>query len=197
MIYQLSFAFVHLSQNQTRPNRSSSSTGGLLGQPLDGEDARQGQLLLQVAQDSQFAEPILSCILKGKKADSILIISPLAKHLQHLLCKMFNISLDRGDEGRQQQEMVGQLASILISVVNVNTHPVHDMTSSHQSKTICAAVFPVISNNVDLGGDPILIRWSPPCSTTPASRALSEQVGEADSSLQPAERWAPHKEMQI
>ena len=48
--------------------------------------------------------------------------------------------------------MVGQLASILISVVNVNTHPVHDMTSSHQSKTICAAVFPVISNNVDIEG---------------------------------------------
>ena len=84
-------------------------------------------------------------------------ISLLAKQLQHLLCKELNISfygsslhsmvteyLCRGDEGRQQQEMVGQLASILISVVNVNTHPVHDMTSSHQSKTICAAVFPVI-----------------------------------------------------
>ena len=49
----------------------------------------------------------------------------------------------RGDEGVQQQDMVGELASILISVVNVNTHPVHDMTSDQQSKTICAAVYPV------------------------------------------------------
>ena len=42
--------------------------------------------------------------------------------------------------------MVGELASILISVVNVNTHPVHDMTSDQQCKTTCAAVYPVKSS---------------------------------------------------
>jgi len=66
----------------------------------------------------------------------------------------------RGDEGRQQQEMVGQLASILISVVNVNTHPVHDMTSSHQSKTICAAVFPVVASLFNHSCEPSLVRAS-------------------------------------
>jgi len=40
---------------------------------------------------------------------------------------------------------VGELASILISVVNVNTHPIHDMTSDQQCKTTCAAVYPVKS----------------------------------------------------
>ena len=61
--YELPIVFcTHLSINQARPNWSSGSLGDLPGQPLDGEDAGQGQLLLQVASNSQFAEPILSCL---------------------------------------------------------------------------------------------------------------------------------------
>jgi len=66
----------------------------------------------------------------------------------------------RGDVGRQQQEMVGELASILISVVNVNTHPVHDMTSDQQSKTICAAVYPVVASLFNHSCEPSLVRAS-------------------------------------
>ena len=36
------------NSNQARPNRSSCSAGGLPGQPLDGQDARQGRLLREV-----------------------------------------------------------------------------------------------------------------------------------------------------
>ena len=95
-------------------------------------------MVRMLARVNYFARYIAIVTLESELASELL-------NSNRALNRAYNPYHCRGDEGRQQQEMVGELASILISVVNVNTHPVHDMTSDQQSKTICAAVYPVSS----------------------------------------------------
>jgi len=56
------------------------------------------------------------------------------------------------------QEMVGELISVLIPIINVNTHPLHDVSSDNQNKTVCAAVYPVIAALFNHSCDPSLVR---------------------------------------
>ena len=77
----------------------------------------------------------------------------------------------RGQEAGEQEDMVGELATVLVSVVNVNTHPVHDMASEQvaagisptadswdlQGKTLCAAVYPVVAALFNHSCDPSLV----------------------------------------
>jgi len=56
------------------------------------------------------------------------------------------------------QEMVGELISVLVPVINVNTHPLHDGHSDNQNKTVCAAVYPVIAALFNHSCDPSLVR---------------------------------------
>ena len=77
----------------------------------------------------------------------------------------------RGQQAREQEDMVGELATVLVSVVNVNTHPVHDMASEQvaagssptanswelQGNTVCAAVYPVVAALFNHSCDPSLV----------------------------------------
>ena len=56
------------------------------------------------------------------------------------------------------EETVAELISVLVPVINVNTHPLHDVLSEHQNKTVSAAVYPVIAALFNHSCDPSLIR---------------------------------------
>jgi len=58
------------------------------------------------------------------------------------------------------QETVAELISVLVPVINVNTHPLHDGMSEHQNKTVSAAVYPVCAALFNHSCDPSLIRAS-------------------------------------
>jgi len=62
------------------------------------------------------------------------------------------------DELDEDQLMVAELMSTLVPIINVNTHPIHDPTSEYQSKTVCAAVYPIIAAMFNHSCDPSLVR---------------------------------------
>ena len=67
---------------------------------------------------------------------------------------------DNGDQDilSPDQEMVGELISVLIPIINLNTHPLHDVSSDNQNKTVCTAVYPVIAALFNHTCDPSLLR---------------------------------------
>ena len=66
---------------------------------------------------------------------------------------------DDGDiDEEEDRDIIAELISILIPVINVNTHPLYDTYSEAQEASVCAAVYPVVASTCNHSCDPNLVR---------------------------------------
>ena len=62
------------------------------------------------------------------------------------------------DAEDDDRDIIAELISVLIPVINVNTHPLYDTYSEDQETTVCAAVYPVVASTCNHSCDPNLVR---------------------------------------